>query len=101
MRQHFIVFQHARQASSNFGFWLLIFRKVPSARTPRRLYDRDQSFADGGASSGAPGKNSAPDQIEPRMPRSGSRGLMTPDILSQTELTAGRSVSQRNAASGF
>src|SRR5437899_5374097 len=47
------------------------------------------------------GENSAPDQIEPRMPRSGSRGPMTPDILSQTELTAGRTVSQGNAASGF
>ncbi len=32
-RHHFIVFQHAHQASSNFGLRLLIFRKVPSART--------------------------------------------------------------------
>ena len=32
-RHHFIVFQHAHQASSNFGWRLLIFRKVPSART--------------------------------------------------------------------
>src|SRR5438067_4683097 len=54
-----------------------------------------------GAARHCAGENSAPDQIEPRMPRSGSRGLMTPDILSQPELTAGRTVSQGNAASGF
>ena len=32
-RHHFIVFQHAHQASSNFGLQLLIFRKAASART--------------------------------------------------------------------
>ena len=40
-------------------------------------------------------------QIESRIPRSTSRGPMTPDILSHTELTAGRTVSHGNAESGL
>ena len=44
---------------------------------------------------------SVPSQIESRIPRSKSRGPTTPDILSHTELTAGRTVSHGKAVSGF
>jgi hypothetical protein len=39
---HFIVFQHAHHASSNFGLRLLIFRKVPSARTRKVRIRKDE-----------------------------------------------------------
>src|SRR5437016_5929515 len=40
-------------------------------------------------------------QMKSRTPRPGSRGLSTPVILSQTELTAGRTVSHGKAELGF
>src|SRR5438034_7044801 len=40
-------------------------------------------------------------QMKSRTPRPGSRGLSTPVILSQTELTAGRTVSHGKAEVGF
>ncbi len=82
----------------------LRLRKVPSNGIMRRTPSLPTRNILTPASNGARinserGKPLA--QIEPRMPRSGSRGPMTPAILSQTELTAGRTVSHGNAEPGF